>query len=316
LELTFNRALEPDGTSATVWRLNDGESVDTAVSVDSTNPRRLTVRLLNPAVGDYQLHWHAVATQLAGESSQSSDGEEAFTVKPGSPAPPRVDVSPAIAEVGDRLELVGKGFGPRSTIHLTVGDDDQPLTTADADGNGTFNVEAKVPDSLPFGIQPVSVVDSQGRKATTSLQIHWGGWPPAVVADNGQAGPVPGEITFSVNVRNRSDYVLEHVQVVMKDPDGATLVGTDPNAERQDDTVVWQLPVMERGAAGPFRATYRASSAVISHSWLLYRHRRPRGCRGTECLPAFISESTGDSQPVGPAEGLPPATDAKVRATS
>jgi methionine-rich copper-binding protein CopC len=302
-ELTFNEPLESSSTSASVSRATDGATMTTSVSVDPANPRRLTVRLMDPAVGDYQLHWHAVAAPGATESSGSNDGDQSFLIQEGTPAPPRVDVSPASVEVGERMELVGKGFTPGSTLHVVMGDDAQPVATADADQRGQFNIEAKLPDTVPYGLQPITVLDTNGAEAMASIQVKWGGWPPVVPIDTGQPGPAPGEVTFTMSLRNRSDYVLEHVEAVMQDPEGATLVGTQPaGAERQDDTVTWQIPVMQRGVAGPYQATYRVNSAVVSHSWLHFRHRRPRGCVGVDCLPAFVSDSTANSERVGPAE--------------
>jgi hypothetical protein len=134
------------------------------------------------------------------------------------------------------------------------------------------------------------------------LGVRWGGWPPAVATDVGQPGPGPDQVTFVVQPRNRSDYVLEHVRVVMKDPDGSALVGSSPTAEHKDGTLAWVIPVMDRGQFGPFRATYQTNGAVVSHSWLEFRHRHERGCSGDTCLPAFISVSTADSKPVAPVQ--------------
>jgi hypothetical protein len=296
----FNTPLAADATSAGVTREDGGAAVTTAVAVDASNPRRLTVRLLNPAVGAYQLHWHAVAAEAP---ANASEGDQAFALQNESPTPARIDISPATVEVGDRLELVGKGFRPGSPMQLTIGDDAQPLTTTETDARGTFNVETKLPDSVPFGMQPITAADTDGHNATGAVQVHWGGWPPAVATNTGQPGPGPGEITFTLAVRNRSDYVLEHVQVVMKDPDAATLVVADPGAQRQEDTMVWQIPVMPRGTYGPYHATYRADTGTVSHAWLLFRHRHARGCAGgSTCVPAFISESTADSAGVAPAQ--------------
>jgi hypothetical protein len=96
--------------------------------------------------------------------------------------------------------------------------------------------------------------------------------------------------------------VLEHVRVVMHDPDGAQLVSSEPRAQRENSELVWEVAVMDRGTFGPFHATYNAYQPVVSHAWLAFRHRHAPGCTGGECLPAFISESTADSELVRPAQ--------------
>jgi hypothetical protein len=39
--------------------------------------------------------------------------------------------------------------------------------------------------------------------------------------------------------------------------------------------------------------------AVVSHTWMEFRHRRERGC-ADDCVPAFISSSVAESTPVAP----------------
>ncbi len=185
-------------------------------------------------------------------------------------------------------------------MQFSIGDDAQTLASVRTDGRGTFNLEARVPDSVPFGTQPVVGVDGQGRKATASVQVRWGGWPPAVASVVAQPGPSAGELTFTLNVRNRSDYMLEHLRLVVQDPEGGTFVAAAPGPQRQAGTLVWEIAVMDRGVVGPFRATYQASNAVVGHAWLEFRHRHGSGCTRDDCLPAFISESTSNSALVPP----------------
>src|SRR5205085_4877822 len=106
---------------------------------------------------------------------------------------------------------------------------------------------ARVPASVPFGVQPLAAVDSQGRRAAAGVEVRWGGWPPAVATVLGQSGPAEGEVTFTLNIRNRSDYILEHVRVVLKDPGGAVLVRADPAPQQRDATLEWEVPVLDRG---------------------------------------------------------------------
>jgi methionine-rich copper-binding protein CopC len=308
LDLTFNRPLRPETTWAEVWRDEDGSQLPTDTVVEPANPRRLMVRLQQPAGGHYRLHWHAVAAR----SGAAADGEQDFLLQDESEGAPHVAVSQPSANSGDRVEVKGNGFGKRSAVTLTIGDDAQALNTVQTDAHGAFGVDVRIPPGVPFGVQPVAAIDASGGLATAALQVRWGGWPPVVAYTAGQAGPGPGEVTFSISLRNRSDFLLERVRVVMDDPisDATSFVAAGPGAGpgpgqrsvRLERTVVWEIPMLDRGVVGPFRATYRVTGAVASHTRIEFRHRRPRGCTTDDCPPAFISETTSDSTPVSPAD--------------
>jgi methionine-rich copper-binding protein CopC len=301
LDLTFNRALRPTATWAAVASQDADEVLRTRASVDQSDARRLQIRIFDPTAGTFDVHWHAVAE----ESGAVADGTRRLTFQAQSPAPARIDVSPGLAEAGDRLELVGKGFARNSSVTLTIGDEAQPLTTTSTDASGKFNLEARVPPTVPLGVQPVVASDGDANQAIGSVEVRWGGWPPVRAFVVGEPGPDPSEVTFSVTVQNLSDYVLEHVRIVLADPEGTTLVGFDSDGRRQAGSLVWEIPVLDRGVVGPLRATYRASSArrqLVSHAQLEFRHRAERGCTGGSCLPAFISSTTADSVPVTPAD--------------
>jgi hypothetical protein len=294
-ELTFNRVLDGHASWAAVTS-DHGGAIPTDVSVDPNEARRLQVHLLEPAAGEFELTWHTVA---AG-SSQASDGEQTFVLESGTPAPPHIDIGPTVAEVGDRLELTGKGFATQTSLQLTIGDDDRPLASTQTDDHGRFNFEARVPPSVPYGLQRISVFDGTQRVATGSLQVHWGGWPPLVAADSGQAGPDHGQVTFTLNLRNASDYVLEHIHVVLADPDGGRFVSADAGGRRDGNSLVWDIPVMDRGVYGPLHVTYLADRPLVSHAWFEFRHRAEHGCADGDCLPPFISTSTADSAAISP----------------
>lgn len=295
-ELTFNRRLSTQASWFSVWREEDGATIETETSIDPKNPRQAHVHLPRAAAGAYRLHWHAVAARSGG----AAEGEQGFTLQDESRPPPRLEVSPAMAEAGDKLEINGEGFGQRSQVTLTIGDDQIDLATAEADRRGSFDVEARVPANVPFGVQPLSAEGAQGARAAAALQVRWGGWPPLVSFTVGQAGPRPGQVTFSVTVRNRSDYMLERVRLVLSDPDGASFVSAEPRPQRQEATSVWEIPTLDRGASGPFRATYRANGAVVGHTWVEFRHRHTLGCGEDDCMPAFISESASQSAEIAP----------------
>lgn len=297
-DLTFNHALSPELSWAAVWRDDDGLPIAADSAVDLTNPRRLSLMVKEPVAGDYRLHWHAVEARTAA----AMDGEQTFSLQDESTAPPRVELSRAMAETGEKVDVSGTGFGHRCPVRLAIGDDEQALSTVETDARGSFVAEARVPENVPFGEQPVVATDMCGGAATAALQVRWGGWPPLVAFDVGQSGPGPGEVTFWVTLRNRSDYVLERVRLVLPDPRGATFVSADPPPKRQDQTITWGIPAMDRGVLGPFRVTYRVTGAVNSHAWIEFRHRRTHGCSGDDCLPAFVSEATSESTPVAAAD--------------
>ncbi len=297
-DLTFNHALSPEASWAAVWRDIDGLPIAADSAVERSDLRRLRVTLKEPIAGEYRLHWHAVAARTAA----AADGEQTFSLQDESSTPPRVELSRVAAETGEKVEVTGQGFGKRCSVRLTIGDDEQMLSTVETDRKGSFVAEARVPQNVPFGEQPVLATDMCGAAATAALQVRWGGWPPLVAFDVGQPGPAPGEATFWVTLRNRSDYVLERVRVVLPDPQGASFVSADPASRYHDQTVTWEIPTMDRGVLGPFRVTYRVAGAVSSHAWIEFRHRRPHGCSGDDCLPAFVSETTSESTPVAAAD--------------
>ena len=297
-ELTFNRDLNADSSFAAVWRDHDGAALPTDTVVKRDDGRRLRVKLLDAEPGDYRLSWHAVAAH----GGAAVDGEQAFSLRDESPGAPRLVVSRATADTGDKVQIVGDGFGEDCVVRLSIGDDDQELSIAGTDQRGSFVAEAKVPASVAFGTQPVQAVDEWGATASAALQVRWGGWPPLLVFTTGRSGPGAGEVTFLLSARNRSDYLLERVRVILEDPPDGTLVVAEPAPRRLERAIAWDLPIVDRGVVGPFRATYRVSAPVTSHSRIEFRHRRPHGCSGDQCLPAFISETTSDSSLVYPAD--------------
>jgi hypothetical protein len=227
-----------------------------------------------------------------------------------------VEVSRLVAETGDRVQVLGNGFGKRCAVRLTIGDDEQALSSAETDAQGSFETEARVPQTVPFGEQPVVATDMCGAAATAALEVRWGGWPPLVAFDVGQPGPGRGEVTFFVSLRNRSDYLLERVRVVVDDPINASFVAADPGPKRQDQSIVWEIPTIDRGVLGPLRVTYRATGSVTSHAWIEFRHRRPHRCSGDDCLPAFVSETASESTAATPVYLVSGSTPSAPTATS
>jgi methionine-rich copper-binding protein CopC len=298
-ELTFNRQIQLESSWAAVFRDDDGVLLPTGTSVAPDHPRQLNVRLDAPRPGPYQLQWHAVAAgggaAAAGAVRFSIHGEYAGDV-------PRLEVTRSIANSGDQVEVAGRGFARQSSVQLTIGDDDEALASVETDPKGEFVVRARVPSAIPFGLQPVNAEDLRGSLATATVQVRWGSWPPLAAFATGQPGPGPGEVTLSVTVKNGSDYLLEHVRVSLDDPEGGRFVSAEPPAQGVERAHLWELPTLDRGVVGPMRATYRAAGPVSAHATVEFRHRRPRGCSGDDCLPAFVSATSSDSTLIYPAD--------------
>jgi methionine-rich copper-binding protein CopC len=297
LELTFNRVLRSDVSAVTVSRADDGAPVAGTISLPSGDAQRVLMRLTEPAEGSYRVHWHVVAAR----SGAAAEGEQQFSMRAGGVPPPHLSVSPTTAETGDVVEVRGRGYAPGSEVRLAIGDDGPPLVVVKSDYRGTFSTDVRVPNSVAFGEQPVSARDAAGASGVGALQVRWGGWPPLVGYTLGQPGPASGEVTFSISVRNRSDYVLESVRVVLDDPPAATFVGADAGVRRETGRLVWDVALLDRGVAGPVSVIYRVGAPTTAHARIEFRHRRPHGCSGDECLSAFVSDTTSDSAPVAPA---------------
>ena len=184
-ELAFNRPLSEAGSWAEISREEDGGGIAIENVVDRRDPRRMRIRLMNPEVGEFRLHWHAVGRR----STQAVEGEQEFALYNEAAEVPRLEVSRQAANVGDKVHLTGSGFAQGRTVRLTIGDDEQPLLTTDADPRGNFDVEARVPPTVAYGMQPVAAADRTGNVATAAVPVHWGGWPPLVAFAVGQAGP-------------------------------------------------------------------------------------------------------------------------------
>ncbi len=297
LELTFNRPLNNAASRVLVTRADDGTTLAAAVSAQPGDARRLLARVAESAAGEYLVRWTAVA---AG-SGASASGDQTFSMRQSAVPPPHLSVSPADANTGDIVQINGRGFAAHSQVTLTIGDDGQPFMVVSTDQRGTFSADARVPSSVASGEQPVAAVDAAGAAGFSAFQVRWGGWPPLVAYTDSQPGPRSGEVTFVLSVRNRSDYVLEGVRFILTDPAGATFASADAATQHRDGRLVWDIPALDRGAAGPVAVTYRVEGPTQAQARITFRHRRPRGCSGDECLSAFVSETTSSSAPVFPA---------------
>jgi methionine-rich copper-binding protein CopC len=297
LDLTFNRALAAATTSVHVSRSDDGWQPRTSAEVDPNEGEHLSVHLadrLGP--GEYQVQWHAVAERTLAVQ----DGEYAFTVTGEAGASPHVSVEPGMTDVGQVVEVNGQGFGSDQPVDLKIGDDQLALGSAKTDKRGNFSIDLHIPAQVAAGVQPVVAQDARGDRAAAAVRVHWGGWPPLLAWTTGVAGPRPGNVTLEVMLQNRSDYVLEGVRVEMPVPDGASVVAADQGGHEVQRVLTWDLGWIDRGTAGPLRATFQTAGPLATHATIHFRHRRPHDCSGDECLTAFVSETVSDSAPLAP----------------
>jgi methionine-rich copper-binding protein CopC len=295
LELTFNEALGP-ASKVEVIAISSGETVSKDSVVDPANAQRLTAPLGSLAAGVYQVRWHTVPAS----SGAALNGAYSFTVSPDVRTQPRLSLGKATADSQEAVPLSGQGFAPRSMLKLAIADDAQPLQSVQTDDSGSFATSIVVPPNVPFGWQPVLATDATGARAATPLEVRWGGWPPLDASVVARPGPSSGEVTFSITVRNRSDYVLEAIEVGVPLPEGSSFDSATGGGQLKDGQVTWSLPWIDRSIAGPFDLTLRATAPVSVQAHVDYRHRRPRGCLGDGCLPAFISNAASE-----PATGSP-----------
>ncbi|MBV9356331.1 MAG: copper resistance protein CopC [Chloroflexi bacterium] len=295
LELHFSEPVLP--SSSVDVRDPRGALVSTAA--DSLDPQ-LVVATLPAGLGDgvYSVDWHAVA---AG-GHQALDGSYSYTVASGAPAHPRLTLSRGLADVGDPVLISGTDFTPNAAVAVTIADDDQPLTSVNADAGGNFSVPVQMPNDVPFGDQPIQAKDGSGAGAVADLVVRWGGWPPLRVFTNGEPGPGPGQITFTVSGRNRSDYTLEGLRVLLDVPQGAQVVWASTGATQAGGQLIWSLPPVDRSTIQPSLATFAVAGPMQTQARVEFAHRRPRGCIGDPCLPAFVDSTLSMSSVISPGQ--------------
>lgn len=296
LEIRFAEAVAPGQSSAEVLD-EAGASVSGTSAVDAADPRAL-VADIEPglAPGRYTVRWRGA---VAGEQ-QALDGGFTFAVEAGAPPHPRLLLSRDQADANEEITVAGTGFTPLAPIALGIADDDEAWATASGDAHGAFSVRVTIPNDVPFGQQPVFARDATGARASTDLDVRWGGWPPLRVFTSGQPGPQPNQVTFTVTGRNRSDYVLEGIRVFLQIPPGATPLSASAGGRREGDDLVWDSASVDRTFIEPRTMTVRVQGPVQSRARLEFRHRRPRGCVGSACLPSFVDETVSQSSVIRP----------------
>src|SRR5919198_1957552 len=270
-EIAFSARLDPDRSRLLVTDA-EGTVVSEPSRVDTSDPRRLVAPLRGLAPGVYQLVWSSVQ---AG-STASLEGQARFRIEPGAPARPTIRLSSPQLDSGQPLSVEGQGFAPSTRVVVSIGDDADELAVTTSRADGSFVIAAvPVPDDLPLGEQPVLARDNQGAAAASLLRVHWGGWPPLRLTLTRMPGPVPGEVTVQVGGRNRSDYVLRDVRLILLLPAEARLVSANPPGREDNETVVWDpISNLERGPPEPRLAILRTDprAAAEVRVWAEYGH--------------------------------------------
>ena len=290
-EIAFSAPVAGDRSSLAVIA-PDGTVVSDRSQVDVSDPRRLVAPLrASLASGAYELIWRSVEASTSAEL----EGQERFHIEPSAPPRPTISFSSSDLDAGQSLSIVGSGFTPSTRVLVTIGDDADPLAVTSSLEDGSFVVASiPLPPDLPLGEQPVSARDNNGAAAASLLRVHWGGWPPLRLTLATRTGPQPGQLTVELNVRNRSDYTLRDVRLLLRLPPGASLVSASQGGHEDNGNVVWEVPgTLERGPLEARSATLsvpRSGTPPTVGAWAQYGHLPERNALWGD-LPGFYSSA-------------------------
>ena len=288
-EIAFTAPVLGDRSSLVVVAA-DGSVVSEPSRVEAADPRRLVAPLRDLPGGAYELIWRSVEASTRAEL----DGQEHFWIEPNAPSRPSIELSSAELDANQPLSIVGTGFSPSTRVVVTIGDDGQDLAVTSSRDDGGFVVASvPVPPDLPLGQQLVLARDNNGAAASALLRVHWGGWPPLRLSLVSRAGPRPGLVTVAIGGRNRSDYVLRDVRIILPLPAGSSLVSATSGGREDNGAVVWDtVSSLERGPLEPRSATLRIDAATPPRlrAWAQYGHL-PSSSPLWGNLPGFFSNA-------------------------
>jgi hypothetical protein len=250
---------------------------------------RMWISLLDQGPGLYRVRWTAVADDDKGQTR----GDYTFTIQRQLPTDvPRLMVNPPVADNGQELAIAGAGFTPGGDVVISIGDDEQLLALARADGRGHFSLQAALPANLPFGRQVLEAADAQDHFATAAIRVPQGGSPVAVPKLNGEAEP--DEIAYTVRVENLSGYALQQIVLRVAVPRGTPVLrdgieqpeGVDPPS-LEDGHIVWRARTLPpHSILGPFAfnvltAGLPGRPELVARATLEYAHGSPPLFRGS-----------------------------------
>jgi hypothetical protein len=155
----------------------------------ATDASVLSCTFTLPAGPNYSVTVYAVDAQgnyseRASQSGVAVPGPAVPTAVPTKDDGDLVGPSGPITQVtaGQTLTLQGAGFGPNSTVQLTVFSAPVSLATVVADENGAFSVEVVVPAGLENGVHHLvaSGVDAAGNVRNLVIEVTVSGGVPAL----------------------------------------------------------------------------------------------------------------------------------------
>jgi hypothetical protein len=80
------------------------------------------------------------------------------------------------------------------------------------------------------------------------------------------------------------------------------VVSASPGATQTDGRLIWSLPPVDRTTIEPRLATFAVDGPAQTQARVEFAHRRPRGCIGDPCLPAFVDSTRSMSSVISPGQ--------------
>ncbi len=291
VRITFDEEVKTPGSNISVVALGGAEVNGGLVAVDNGDHKTLVVPLKSGlANGLYTVNWVSLSNK---DGSTQKDAFN-FGLRAGA-APPVMHLDQESIDMGQKLGITGSGYKPNGSVVVSAGADDEFVDAGKADASGTFHGSVVLPADLPLGMQTVTVADGDGAKATADLQVKWGGWPPLKVTV--AADTAKDDVTFTVNLFNRSEYHLLVNAARLRLPEGTSYKEAD-NYGRLNSAgeVTWDtIDLPPHGSFGPFTVVVdttklKDGSDVTGWVWAQFSHREEKADDGT-VLPPFVSSA-------------------------
>ncbi|MDQ6675404.1 MAG: copper resistance protein CopC [Chloroflexota bacterium] len=291
VRITFDEEVTMPGSNISVVALGGAEVNGGPVSVDPSDHTTLVVPLKSGlANGLYTVNWVSMSSK---DGSSQKDAFN-FGLRTGA-APPVMHLDRQSVDMGQMLGITGSGYKPNGSIVVSAGDDDEFVDVGKSDAAGTFHGTVVLPADLPLGTQTVTVADGDGAKATSDLQVKWGGWPPLKVTV--AADTAKDDVTFKVNLFNRSDYHLMVDATRVRLPEGTTYKSADSYGRLNSaGEATWDsIDLPPHGSTGPLTLVVdttklKDGSSVMGQVWAQFSHSQEAASDGT-LLPAFVSSA-------------------------
>ncbi|MGI9147345.1 MAG: copper resistance CopC family protein [Chloroflexota bacterium] len=295
VRVTFDEEVKLPGSNISVVALGGAEVNAGPAVVDASDHKTLVVPLDSGlANGLYTVNWVSLSNKDAITQRDAFN----FGLRVGA-APPVMHLDRDTVDKGQMLGITGSGYKPNGSIVVSAGDDDEFVDAGRADASGVFHGSVVVPENLPLGLQAVTVADGYGAKATRDIRVKWGGWPPLKVTV--AADTAKDDVTFTLNLSNRSDYHLMVNAARLRLPEGTTYKSADSYGRLNSaGEATWDsIDLLPHGSTGPLTVVVdttklKDGSDVTGWVWAYFSHSQETASDGT-LLPAFVSSA--DSKP-------------------